>query len=116
MNTYSQRKTFVREGARDLNNTINQAQEALTAQQEAQYAENRAEYAKRHAAVPFSLEQLAAATHVRSYMGWHKVVKVNVKSVTVETGYSWHDRLAIAKLLEVRTLPALPPVTEREQP
>lgn len=39
---------------------------------------------------------------VRTRLGWHRVVRVNAKSVTVETGHSWTDRYAFADVLEVR--------------
>jgi len=50
----------------------------------------------------FEREDLAGARLVRSHTGWHKVVRVNAKSVSVESGYSWVDRIAIDKILEVR--------------
>ena len=61
-----------------------------------------AEYAKRTKPVPFTTEDLKAARVIRTSAGWHKVVRVNDKSVTVETGYSWNDRYTLAKILEVR--------------
>ncbi len=47
-------------------------------------------------------ESLAVATHVRDRFGWHKVVRVNAKSVSVESGYSWVDRLPIGEIIDVR--------------
>ena len=47
-------------------------------------------------------ETIKAAKFVRTTCGWHKVAKVNAKSVSVETGYSWTDRIAHSKILEVR--------------
>ena len=44
------------------------------------------------------------ATHVRTRVGWHKVLKVNAKSVRVATGYSWTDRITFDQILEVRTI------------
>lgn len=41
------------------------------------------------------------AEYVRDQFGWHKVVRVSEKSVTVETPYSWTDRIALTKVLEV---------------
>jgi hypothetical protein len=52
--------------------------------------------------IPFSPEELKSARAIRTDAGWHKVVRVNPKSVTVETGYSWTDRYALDKILEVR--------------
>lgn len=51
---------------------------------------------------PVTPDALAAAKYVRNRYGWHKVVRVNRTSVTVETGYSWTDRIPVAKILEVR--------------
>ena len=42
------------------------------------------------------------ATFIKTTCGWHKVVRVSAKSVTVETGYSWTDRYPLDKVLEVR--------------
>jgi len=45
----------------------------------------------------------ADARLVRDSLGWHKVVRVNTKSVSVETGYSWTDRIPLANVLETRS-------------
>lgn len=52
--------------------------------------------------IPFTPEELKSARAIRTTLGWHKVAKVNAKSVSVETGYSWTDRYALDKILEVR--------------
>lgn len=72
--------------------------EALEARVAAEAAES--------ARVRFTTSDLAGATHVRDRFGWHKVVRVNAKSVTVETGYSWTDRIALDAVLEHRTVAA----------
>jgi len=64
--------------------------------------EQCAKIAKRDALVPFTVEQLKAATIVRNRHGWHRVARVNAKSVSVETGYSWTDRILLAEIIEVR--------------
>ena len=48
---------------------------------------------------------ILGATHVRIGYGWRKVVRVNAKSVSVHTGYSWVDRYEFDKVLEVRCAP-----------
>jgi hypothetical protein len=53
-------------------------------------------------AVPFTPDDLAAARVIRTDLGWHRVVRVNAKSVSVDTGYSWVDRIPLEKVLEVR--------------
>ena len=45
----------------------------------------------------------ADARLVRDSLGWHRVVRVNTKSVSVETGYSWTDRIPLANVLEARS-------------
>lgn len=37
---------------------------------------------------------------VRGY--WHKVARVNAKTVSVETAYSWTDRVAYAEIQDHR--------------
>lgn len=64
--------------------------------------ESKIKWAERNAPVSFTTEELKDAKLIRTSHGWHKVVRVNAKSVSVETGYSWNDRIAIDKILEVR--------------
>ena len=45
----------------------------------------------------------ADARLVRDSYGWHRVIRVNAKSVSVETGYSWTDRIPLANVLETRS-------------
>lgn len=42
------------------------------------------------------------ADFIRTEFGWHKVVKVNTKTVTVETPYYWTDRIPFHKITAVR--------------
>lgn len=58
---------------------------------------------ERNKPVQFTREQLEAARIIRTSSGWYRVVKVNPKSVLVETGYSWSDRVPLAKILEVKS-------------
>ena len=51
------------------------------------------------ARVRFTAFDLSGATHVRTDVGWHRVVRVNSKSVTVETPYSWTDLIPIERVL-----------------
>lgn len=60
------------------------------------------DYLRRTAPVPFTDDDLKHAALVRDDMGWHKVARVNAKSVSVLTGYSWVDRIPIEQVLEVR--------------
>jgi hypothetical protein len=43
---------------------------------------------------------LRGARFVRDRYGWHEVVRVNARTVTVRTGYSWGDRIAMHKILK----------------
>lgn len=47
-------------------------------------------------------DDVLGATHVRTGLGWHKVVRVNRTTVSVDTGYSWNDRYPFEKILEAR--------------
>lgn len=52
--------------------------------------------------VPFTAGELKGARFVHDGIGWREVVRVNAKSVTVTTGYSWTDRVEISKVREWR--------------
>ena len=101
MLTYSERKSFAQAGAASLNATVAAAVAEVAANSDAQIEANKAEYAKRTAPVAFTPEQLKAARTIRTSSGWHRVVKVNAKSVSVWTGYSWTDRYTFDRILEV---------------
>lgn len=47
-------------------------------------------------------DDIAAAKFIRTSTGWRKVVRVNAKSVSVDSGYSWVDRISIDQVLEIR--------------
>lgn len=91
-----------RRHAADIERTIDNAKAAVAAQQEAERQQAKAKYAERTKHVPFTPEELKAARVVRTSSGWHRVVKVSAKSVTVATPYSWTDRYTLAKILEVK--------------
>lgn len=104
MLTLSQRRSWARHGAREIQRTIDEAKAALAADAAAERAAAKAAYAESVKPIPYTPAQLAAATHVRTSTGWHKVVRVSAKSVTVETGYSWTDRHPLTRIIEVRTI------------
>ncbi len=58
--------------------------------------------ARRDAAAPRDLASLQPGSLVRTSLGWHKVVRVNRCSVTVETGYSWTDTIRLDRIIETR--------------
>ena len=99
-----------REGWRAVRNRANASiNEALAAVAEVKAAEE-AERKERVAAirqaeaerVRFTAADLAGAEVVRDYFGWHTVVRVSAKSVTVRTPYSWTERIPVDKVLEFR--------------
>ena len=102
MLTYSERKSFARKGAAAINATVAAAVAAVAAEVADSHSAAHAEYARRTAPVAFTPTQLSTAIAIRTSSGWHRVKKVNAKSVTVETGYSWTDRYTLAQILEVR--------------
>jgi len=64
--------------------------------------ESRIAHAKRIVPIPFTDEQWKAARAVRTAGAWHRVVRMNAKSATVETPYSWTDRVPRDRVIEVR--------------
>ncbi|WP_345543476.1 hypothetical protein [Microbacterium jejuense] len=52
--------------------------------------------------VRYTAADLKEAAYVCDQIGWHHVVRVNGKSVTVTTPYSWTDRIPVENILEFR--------------
>lgn len=50
----------------------------------------------------FTRDDITGAWAVRTADGWHKVAKVNAKTVSVETAYSWTERIEFDKILDYR--------------
>jgi hypothetical protein len=48
------------------------------------------------------IDSLKPGDAVRTRHGWHEVVTVNAKSVTVRTPWSWNERIPRAKVIETR--------------
>ena len=97
---YSARATSRKFGAGDR--TAEAWAKVRAAESRVSLLEQRAKIAKRDAPVPYTPADLKAARYVRNRHGWHKVARVNAKSVSVETGYSWVDRIVLAEIIEVR--------------
>lgn len=104
MLTLSQRRSWAKHGDREIQRTIDQAKVELAADAAVEGAERLARYKEVTAPIAYTTEQIKAATHIRTDIGWHKVVRISAKSVTVETGYSWTDRYALGRVLEVRAI------------
>lgn len=106
MSTFSQRRSGARNGARMADRAIHeelqrQADAEAVRQDELKAARKAARDAEA-ARVRLSAEDVRGSRFVRDSVGWHRVVRVSTKSVTVETSYSWTDRIALDKVLEVR--------------
>jgi hypothetical protein len=95
-------RTAYRARAAATERSVDQALYEVQAAESIARLRAREAYEALTAPVPFTPEELAAALVVRTSTGWHKVVRVNAKSVTVESGYSWTDRYTIAQVLEVK--------------
>lgn len=54
------------------------------------------------APVPYTDEELRAATAVRTELGWYWLLKVNRKTVAVDAGFPWPHKVARELVLEVR--------------
>lgn len=52
--------------------------------------------------VPLTREQVEGARIVRDRYGWHRVIRVNARTVTVAADWGLTDRLLIKQLLEAR--------------
>lgn len=51
----------------------------------------------------FTAADVEGAVIVRDQFGWHRVVRVNAKSVTVKTAHSWDNRIPLDQIREVRS-------------
>lgn len=81
---------------------VDEAVASVKAEQDARFAAARSAAAEANAPVPFTEEQYRAAIAVRTKLGWRRVLKVSAKSVSVESGHSWTDRINRTQILEVR--------------
>lgn len=90
-------------GAGSIDRQIDKAVATVAAEREAARQQSIAAYRESNKPIPFTTEELKAARAIRTSTGWHRVIRVNAKSVTVGTCYSWNDRHAIEKILEVRS-------------
>jgi hypothetical protein len=64
--------------------------------------EKRQEQAERDATAPRDIDSLKPGSYIRDRWGWHEVVKVNRKSVSVKTPYPWTERIALDRIIETR--------------
>lgn len=76
---------------------------ALRAQEQRVAAlERQLERARRDEVAPCDLDAVGRGWLVRDRHGWHRVVRVNAKTFSVETPYSWTDRIPRDRVIETR--------------
>ena len=76
--------------------------ELADAEQAFELASARQVAAVREAArVRLTREEIVGALAIKTARGWEAVVRVNAKSVSVHTGYSWVERVPFDEVLEV---------------
>jgi len=95
--------SFKRQGEKQLREAVAEAK-AVTAASRAQM--DARVKAKREAELVrgrLTREDIVGARAVRTVRGWQAVVRVNAKSVSVHTGYSWVDRVPFEDVLEVKS-------------
>lgn len=107
MTSYSVRRAGARNGARLSEQAIREAL-ARTAAAEALRQEHlkqarAAERATEKARPRLTAEDVRGAVVVRDCFGWHRVVRVSAKSVTVATPWSWTERIPLDRVLEARS-------------
>jgi hypothetical protein len=100
------RRAQARRGARIAEDAVDEGL-AVRAEAEAQRAaeiaaRKTADRAAEAARVRLTRADVEGARFVRDSIGWHEVVRINAKSVTVRTPYSWNDLIPLGKVLEVR--------------
>ena len=64
--------------------------------------ELKLERAKRDAGATRDLVNIAPGWSIRDRYGWHSVVRVSKKSVSVKTPWPWTARIALERILETR--------------
>lgn len=82
--------------------SIDEAKAEVKAAQDADQAGRAAAYAERTKPIPFTREELQAARAIRTAYGWHRVIRVNAKTVTVDDDFGYY-RVPEKNILEVRT-------------
>lgn len=105
-NSLSRRRAGARNGARlaeaAIGEELERQQRERDERQAALVAQRKAEREAEARREKLTAEDVKGSTFVRDSLGWHRVVRVSAKSVTVETPYSWTDRIPLGKILEAR--------------
>ena len=90
-----------RKDAAAIDRSVDAAVTEVRAAREAEQDDLAAAYAERTKPVPFTREELQAARVVRTMYGWHRVIRVNAKTVTVSGDFGDY-RVPEKTILEVR--------------
>lgn len=73
---------------------VDAAVASVRAERHAEMDAARAAYAEREATRRrYTRDDIAGAGFIHDGHGWRKVVRVNAQTVSVESGYSWVDRI-----------------------
>lgn len=94
-------RSAYRARAAQTERSIDEARAEIIAAKEAEDAKNAAAYAQRTKPIPFTREQLESARAVRTMYGWHRVIRVNTLTVTVNGDFGDY-RVPEKNILEVR--------------
>lgn len=90
-----------------MNASIREAQAVVAEHKAAEEAETQARVAVLRQAEAdrrrFTADELSGSRFVKDEFGWHTVVRVNAKTVTVRTAYSWDDRIRIDRVHDFHT-------------
>ena len=90
--------------AKKTNDEIDATLAARKTESDRQWREARAAERKAEAErVRLTRDDIVVARFVRTALGWWKVRAVNKVTVSVDSGYSWADKIPFDKVLEVRT-------------
>lgn len=81
--------------------SIDAAKAEVKAAEKAEQAKRAADYAERTKPVPFTREELQAARVVRTAYGWHRIIRINAATVTVNGDFGDY-RIPEKNILEVR--------------
>jgi len=94
--------SFKRQGEKQLREAVAEAKAVTAASRAEMDARVQAKRDAELVRVRLTREDIVGALAVRTVRGWQAVVRVNAKSVSVHTGYSWVDRVLFEDVLEVR--------------
>ena len=93
--------SFKRQGEKQLREAVAEAKAVTAASRVEMVARVKAAREAELLRVRLTREDIVGARAVRTVRGWQAVVRVNAKSVSVHTGYSWVDRVPFDDVLEV---------------